>query len=157
MRTAEEFWARVDRRGPDECWEWKEGRTTRGYGLACWGPPRARRYAHRLAFEIANERPIGPGLVVRHRCDNRGCCNPAHLIEGMIADNQRDMVERGRSTSGERHQWAVLNAEHVREIDRLLKAGLSRRQIAEQFAVTRGTIGYIARGESWRRTLGLAP
>lgn len=37
-----------------------------------------------------------PGPVLRHRCDNPPCINPAHLEPGTQADNVRDMAERGR-------------------------------------------------------------
>ena len=28
----ERFWSKVDRQGPDECWEWQAGRSEKGYG-----------------------------------------------------------------------------------------------------------------------------
>lgn len=43
--------------------------------------------------------PLGQikGLVVRHTCDNPGCCNPDHLLLGTHADNVSDKYERGRA------------------------------------------------------------
>lgn len=79
---AEIFWARVDVRGPDECWPWRKAVTSAGYGHM--RPPDAPRranktvLAHRLAYEIANG-AIGENLVVDHLCENTLCCNPAHL------------------------------------------------------------------------------
>lgn len=52
--------------------------------------------AHRVMFDHYRQE-LGPGDVVRHRCDNPPCVNPAHLVVGSIADNNRDMFERGRS------------------------------------------------------------
>lgn len=50
---------------------------------------------HRHVYEaIHGEIPFG--MVVRHRCDNDRCFNPAHLEIGTLADNVRDMDERGR-------------------------------------------------------------
>src|ERR1044071_8669327 len=40
--------------------------------------------------------PIPNGLLVRHTCDNRLCINPDHLLLGTVADNVKDMIERGR-------------------------------------------------------------
>lgn len=54
-----------------------------------------RQWAHRAAWESAHG-PISSGLVVRHTCDNPRCINLEHLLLGTVADNQRDMAERGR-------------------------------------------------------------
>ncbi len=37
------------------------------------------------------------GKVIRHTCDNPRCINPAHLVIGTRADNNRDRSERNRS------------------------------------------------------------
>lgn len=92
------FSTKVDVRGPDECWEWR-GATGRGYGVIR-DDGRVKK-AHRIALEIALGRPIGPGLYVCHTCDNRPCCNPAHLYEGTAQDNSDDAVVRGRVRRGD--------------------------------------------------------
>jgi len=53
-----------------------------------------KKYAHRWVYEMAYG-PIIPGLVVRHRCDNRLCFRLSHLELGTVADNNRDAQERG--------------------------------------------------------------
>lgn len=89
------FWAKVDKRGPDECWEWTAARHDRGgYGLINIGGRVAR--ANRIALEQKLGRPLGPSMKARHSCDNPPCCNPAHLLEGTQADNVADMHSRGR-------------------------------------------------------------
>jgi hypothetical protein len=99
------FWKYVDRRGPGECWPWT-GATRSGYGcltVKVDGKPKSRRAA-RMAWALANGRPLGPGMMALHRCDNPPCCNPAHLYEGTAADNMADKVARGRqSRSGARN------------------------------------------------------
>jgi len=45
----------------------------------------------------------GDGMQARHTCDNPWCINPEHLIVGTSRENHADMVERGRSNTGERH------------------------------------------------------
>lgn len=51
--------------------------------------------AHRLSWALVNG-DIPSGLVVRHRCDNPPCCNPAHLELGTDAENEADKARRGR-------------------------------------------------------------
>lgn len=84
--------------GPDKCWIWTGKIVGKGYGL--WRDERkgkGRYYlVHRASFALANGATT-PGLIVRHSCDTPACCNPAHLLEGTWADNNADMVERGRT------------------------------------------------------------
>jgi hypothetical protein len=87
------FWSKVDRRADDECWLWIGRIGPNGYGRARYNGGGLTQ-AHRIAFEIANGHKPYPFAL--HHCDNRLCCNPAHLWEGDHADNMRDMVAKGR-------------------------------------------------------------
>lgn len=51
--------------------------------------------SHRMAYALTNGPPENDVL---HRCDNRPCCNPAHLWDGTQADNMADMVAKGRQS-----------------------------------------------------------
>lgn len=70
----ERFWEKVDRRTPEECWEWKACKV-RGYGHF-----KAERQipAHIYAYRILIG-PIPEGMTLDHLCRNRGCVNPYHL------------------------------------------------------------------------------
>jgi hypothetical protein len=115
----ERFWSKVDRRGPDDCWEWTAFKTPRGYGRFGVGHSRVV-YAHRFSWERAHG-PITDGLHVLHRCDNPSCVNPDHLWLGTTSDNQADMAAKGRSTKGRRlvehcrhgHQYDASNTERL--------------------------------------------
>ena len=151
---AERFWAKVDRRGPDECWPWTGARTAAGYGLLRSGPAghQRREHAHRLALAF-DGRPLGPGQVTRHTCDNPPCVNPAHLVPGTAADNSRDCVERGRSRNGFRqgaaHPQAKLTEDDVNMIRELGRDhGITR--LAARFGVSRATVDHILARRLWR-------
>lgn len=94
---ADRFWAKVDKRGPDECWLWTGCRKKAfGYGKIGEGRMGQRTLlAHRVSWEITNG-SIPDGAMVLHRCDNPPCVNPRHLFLGDQLDNMRDMVSKGR-------------------------------------------------------------
>lgn len=93
---SQRFWAKVERRSADECWLWAGAVGPGGYGRYRFHGVRSA--AHRVAFEIANGREPYPFAL--HHCDNRLCCNPAHLWEGDHRANMRDMVAKGRAKGG---------------------------------------------------------
>ena len=74
------------------CWEWQGNKSTDGYG--CWSGKRV----HRCLYSVQHG-PIPDGLIIMHRCDNRSCCNPAHLELGTVADNNKDMMLKGRASN----------------------------------------------------------
>lgn len=46
--------------------------------------------AYRFVYCVLNQEVIAGDMVVRHRCNNRRCINPAHLMIGTRADNKQD-------------------------------------------------------------------
>lgn len=96
----ERFWAKVDRRGPNDCWEWKAGLFPDGYGVFNLSPAQRNARAHRVAWQFANNQAPPRGLNVCHECDNPPCCNPGHLWLGTQKQNMHDMARKGRLRSG---------------------------------------------------------
>jgi len=88
------FWAKVDKRGSNECWLWLKSRDKDGYGRAFDG--KRMRQAHDVAWELSTGRKLKRGRLVRHTCDNPPCCNDRHLLEGTHKDNTHDAIVRGR-------------------------------------------------------------
>lgn len=155
---ADRFWSKVDKRGPDECWEWVGARSN-GYGFLAAGPLYHAGgmwvKAHRLSWEIHNGRLLASGESVLHRCDNPPCVNPAHLYVGGHAENATDRAERRRGKEhrqrGEANDNAKLTEENVRtiiaELQRLPRR--SQASIAAEFGVGQPQISRIMRRENW--------
>jgi len=96
---------------------------------------------------------IPEGIVVRHKCDNPRCINPGHLELGTPADNNNDMVIRGRRkpTFGSDNPRARLNEKDVLDIIKLFKDGMRYAEIAKQYSVKASCIKSIIYGNSWRK------
>ncbi len=75
-----------------ECIEWQGAVATSGYGAI--RRDGVTQNIHRYTY-IQAYGPLGPGIVVRHKCDNKLCYNLEHLEPGTQSDNIRDYVERG--------------------------------------------------------------
>lgn len=148
--TTESFWSKVDKTGgPDACWPWIGRQQPDGYGrVSVKNRPVS---AHRFAYEDAIG-PIPKGLLIRHRCDNRICCNPAHLEPGTSKDNVADMDERGRRNpiQGARHPFARLSQTDVSEIRRRANSGVTQHELAAEYGVSQSSISDIVCRRTWK-------
>ena len=93
--------------------------------------------------------PIPEGLVLRHTCDNRACCNPTHLVLGTTQDNSDDMVARGRAACGERHGMSTLTAEQIIAVKKLQNSGLTQQEAGDICGIPRRSVSDIWRGRTW--------
>lgn len=84
-----------------------------------------------------------------HSCDNPACVNPDHLTAGTHRENLRGMVERNRSTRGERNYRSKLTTAAVSMIKKRLAAGESQSSLAREFGVAPVTVHWIAAGKTW--------
>lgn len=73
------------------CWNWTGKPTWVGYGQFQWDGYVAP--AHRHAY-LEFKAELEAGEVVKHRCDNKLCCNPDHLDAGTQRDNVIEMRMR---------------------------------------------------------------
>lgn len=159
----ERFWSKVDRRSDTECWPWKAGLHSAGYGafaVRMTGGGFTTKPAHQIAARLAH----GPseGRYVLHSCDNRVCCNPRHLRYGTQHDNVRDAMARNRHVPppppkgnpnpprGEAVWNHSLTEQKVREIWSLHLSGKTISQIAEAVGAAKHSVHDVCRGRSWR-------
>ncbi len=94
-KQVEQFWAKVQRAGPDECWLWTGGVTkakhSQDYGIWHINNSTLHLRPHRVAYTLLIG-PIDWPLTLDHvagRCTSTLCCNPAHLEPVTTADNVR--------------------------------------------------------------------
>jgi hypothetical protein len=63
------------------CHTWTGNIDTHGYATFYTGDPgRPTVKAHRFIYEHTHGVVLDPWSAVRHRCGNKVCCNPAHLV-----------------------------------------------------------------------------
>lgn len=137
------FWARVDRRGDDDCWMWKAGKINAGYGAFYFDGK--QMLAHRYSF-LRHNGPIGRGLDVCHRCDVRACVNPSHLFSGTRAENLQDAANKGRLPRGERHASSKLTDDVVRTIrNERMVYKLKLKDIAHRYGVSESYVCQISK------------
>ena len=122
------------------CWLWG-GALRNGYGvISVGGRPKQGstipvEYAHRLMFWHAHGE-IPDGHEIRHRCDVRACCNPAHLTSGTRAENVDDMHRRGRYRRAKR----LLSRSAFERGRAMQRAGASNRSIARELGISAHTV-----------------
>lgn len=135
------FWAKVDRRGPNECWPWIAAfRPSVKYGyVSINGKSLA---ATHVALTIDGRVRPSPAHCARHSCHNPPCCNPAHLKWGTQWENAVDAFERGTA----QRLWTDDQADQIRSDPRPVPV------IAAGLGVDRERVYRLKRGESYFRT-----
>jgi HNH endonuclease len=121
------------------CWVWEGSRNADGYGHFRMNG-RVEK-AHRASY-IFYVGAIPNILLIRHKCNNRSCVNPEHLIPGTDLQNMEDRESSGNTARGERNGKTKLTDAQVREAKELLAQGYFREDVANAFGVSGRTIWY---------------
>jgi hypothetical protein len=155
-RDEARFWSHVDKSA--DCWTWNLYRNSRSYGqfvVSVGGKARAITPS-RFSWELHNG-PVPKGMLVCHRCDNRICVRPDHLFLGTAKDNSRDASRKGRFAAqkdprirqGDNSPGRKLSSKDVLDIRRLSCGGMSQRELASKFSISKGQIYNIVHRKQW--------
>ncbi len=149
LPLSQRLWKYVDRRGSDECWPWVGKSKVEGYGYISLGPDQPDKKVHSqvaawmVTYGDLPKRNGYHGTVVRHKCHNRLCCNPAHLEIGSQADNVRDMWD---NKNGRRGNTKLTEA----QIGAIRRDARSSRKLAPIYGVSDAHIRSIRQGRAWK-------
>ena len=150
LSMEQRFWAKVAKAGPNECWLWTAYRSAFGHGqFRVSKVPNRKDNAARIAYALSFG-PIPDGMVIRHKCDNPPCVNPAHLEIGTHADNVADRVKRGRSAIGSGNGRAKLTEKTADCIRVGYQIGNTKAQLAREYGVSQRTVADIVNGKKWK-------
>ena len=129
-----------------DCWLWT-GALDREGGYGQFGLAGKTEYTHRLIW-LHCYGTIDDGLVVRHQCRNRNCCNPDHLELGTQAQNSHDKIRDGTTNRGEKHGMAKLTANQVLQIR--ARAMEFPSILVQEFGISRSSITDIINRITWK-------
>ena len=127
------------------CWLWTGAACGSGYAWVS----EVKDRGHRVSWR-AYHGDIPCGMYVCHKCDTRICVNPDHLFLGTPADNNHDMMSKGRfvapMTKGVAHGRSKLSEADIIDIR---SSPLSGPELREKYNVSTNVISRIRRRKLW--------
>lgn len=109
---------------------------------------------HRWVVEQIEGRPLEPGEVVMHTCDNPPCFLYAHLRRATQSENLRDAVAKGRHRNGIQlgadNGGAKFTEATVVAIREAVAAGATMASTARRFHVSESQVANIVHRRHWR-------
>lgn len=133
------------------CWIWMGSQTEHGYGITRFNKKRYR--AHRISYEIFNNKQIEESKILCHTCNVKECVNPNHVYEGTPETNANDIAKTGMLT-GERCPASKLTIEEVKHIIIEKQSGISNRELGLKYNISHSVISDIILGVTWKSITG---
>lgn len=129
----ERFLAKVDARGPDDCWPFTGSPGSEKAVLSSTDGCTSI-IVPRMSWELFYGVALG-SLRACHQCDTPRCCNPGHVFDGTQADNMRDMAAKGRRRGGHRLPAAQSLDRDSRMYARYQAGGVTMAEIAADYGL----------------------
>jgi HNH endonuclease len=101
---------------------------------------------HRAVMMVVLERKLSPDEFVCHRDDDRRNNWPQNLYLGDHSSNAADSLRNGGRVRGERHPFAKLSNDQVRQIRLALSQGERVGDLARAYGVHKSTVSRIKHG-----------
>lgn len=144
--TEANLWAKIDKKGPDECWHWTAFKNDQGYGKLSVGN-RPVKATHLVLIFTGSPRPEYPNNCALHSCDTPSCCNPAHLRWGSKSENYWEAVDRGLLIQNKKSEkMGRLTAENVAGIKLSDKSAAT---LSRELNIPYMTVYNVKRGCNW--------
>ena len=142
------FWSKVDKKGIDDCWEWKAYINPAGYGQFSNYRDNKNVTAHRVSFELTTGDVLSDLDFVCHKCNNKRCVNPNHLYKGDALSNMQDTIASGNwhrppNTKGFESPNVNITKDIALEIRSKWEDGRSAKSLAKEYKIGRTTVGRI--------------
>lgn len=128
----------------DDCLIWPFKLSKKGYGEIFYQGK--KRFVHRCICETVSGPPPSPTHEAAHKCGNRPCCNPKHLIWKTKLENKADELLHNTRNRGDKNGSAKLTEADIHQI-RSLK--LPRREIRELYGIGKTQLHNIIHKQKW--------
>jgi hypothetical protein len=92
--------------GLEFCWTWTGCINSKGYG--CVGVNGKSQLTHRVSYQLLVG-PIEAGFQIDHLCENKKCCNPAHLEPVTARTNASRKVDANKTVCVNGHRYTPDN------------------------------------------------
>jgi hypothetical protein len=144
------FWSKTRKRR-NGCIDWIAAKSSSGYGFKF---DHKDVGAHRMAWLLTHgEIPIGKiphDNCILHKCDNKSCVNPDHLILGSQKENMLDKVSKDRQLKGQKHGNSKLTEFDVKCIRLLYSTGeYLMRELGFTYGVDKSMVNLIVKRKNW--------
>ena len=133
------------------CYDWKGTKDKDGYSIVWLSGKNVK--LHRLMYYLYYK-TLDTNLQVTHKCNNRHCFNPLHLVQGTHQENIKYRVDCNRTHKhiGSKNGNSKLTEDIVKEIIIRIYNNefIYLSQVAKEYDISRSILQKILNGYYWK-------